>query len=542
MQGSYKGETGSFRGLEPIFLSFAIRNSGNSPVRDDNEITAKILLSEDVLVDPSDFILREFNLGGNGLGQGMLAGETINLTWFQQLPDNFEGDYYILIELQNNHLDATVPSRIKVESLDSTPILTLESQDKGLTDLVETSLTLDADSNLVSLIGQARGFEQQILAQQVLRAQYPELAYAYDQVIRDLESQRDLIVAQIAALSSPSERPDVSKSGRYIVFEKRMPAGEIGAVGSNAFQQIFYLDMQQLNPTPKLVSRAYGTPDSNNAANGDSFRPRISDDGSTIVFHSRANNLVPGDLNGKEDIFIYQISTKTLRRIVNDATGLELNGRSLYPDVNGDGSRIVFETDATNAQANGASTTGRQVFLWSRKSSGGSEIVALTSGTEPSTNPSIDEAGNRIVFESFANLLAGGTKDDNNTLKDVYLIDLESNASDPSNTPGTDYFADQSIELTVDGALKPLTPRTYLVNLNFRGSQTQKNDNSLNPGHSYNARISGNGERIVFESSAQNLISGTGIAKVVVTEGGFGYQGTPRIEITDENFNSKAAP
>ena len=31
VQGSYKGETGSFRGLEPIFLSFAIRNSGNSP-------------------------------------------------------------------------------------------------------------------------------------------------------------------------------------------------------------------------------------------------------------------------------------------------------------------------------------------------------------------------------------------------------------------------------------------------------------------------------------------------------------------------------
>ena len=114
--------------------------------------------------DLSDFILREFNLGGNGLGQGMLLRETINLTWFQQLPDNFEGDYYILIELQNNHLDATVPSRIKVESLDSTPILTLESQDKGLTDLVKQASTLDSDSNLVSLIGQARGFEQQILA------------------------------------------------------------------------------------------------------------------------------------------------------------------------------------------------------------------------------------------------------------------------------------------------------------------------------------------------------------------------------------------
>ena len=128
--------------------------------------------------------------------------------------------------------------------------------------------------------------------------------------------------------------------------------------------------------------------------------------------------------------------------------------------------------------------------------------------------------------------MEGGTgNDDNNTLKDVYLVDLESNAGDPSNTPGTDYFADHSIELTVDGALQALTPRTYLVSLNFRGNQTQKNDNTFNPGHSYNARISGNGERIVFESSAQNLISGTGIAKVVVTEGGFGYQGTQELKL-----------
>ena len=48
-----------------------------------------------------------------------------------------------------------MPNRINVKSLDTTPILTLESQNKGLTDLVETALELDSDSDLVSLIGQA---------------------------------------------------------------------------------------------------------------------------------------------------------------------------------------------------------------------------------------------------------------------------------------------------------------------------------------------------------------------------------------------------
>ena len=135
-------------------------------------------------------------------------------------------------------------------------------------------------------------------------------------------------------------------------FEKEVPALDAGTSGKS-YKQIFYMDMQQLEPVPKLVTRSYGSAFSNIPANGDSFRPRISDDGSTIVFYSRASNLVPGDSNGKEDIFIYQISTKTMRRIVNDSTGSELNGRSLYPDVNGDGSRIVFETDATNALSNG---------------------------------------------------------------------------------------------------------------------------------------------------------------------------------------------
>ena len=90
------------------------------------------MLSKDLQADPSDFVLREFNLGGGGIGQGMLAGETINLTWFQQLPDNFEGDYYLIVEIVN--LSSTT-----LYYADQTPTFTLTSEDKGSTDLVPTN-------------------------------------------------------------------------------------------------------------------------------------------------------------------------------------------------------------------------------------------------------------------------------------------------------------------------------------------------------------------------------------------------------------------
>ena len=61
-----------------------------------------------------------------------------------------------------------------------------------------------------------------------------------------------------------------------------------------------------------LISKSYSDITGQLPANNSSLRPRISLDGSTIVFHSRASDLVPGDSNGKEDIFLYRIATNTL--------------------------------------------------------------------------------------------------------------------------------------------------------------------------------------------------------------------------------------
>ena len=48
VENSYKGESGLFRGLDPAYISFAIRNNGTRPVSTNDNILAKILLSKDL--------------------------------------------------------------------------------------------------------------------------------------------------------------------------------------------------------------------------------------------------------------------------------------------------------------------------------------------------------------------------------------------------------------------------------------------------------------------------------------------------------------
>ena len=174
----------------------------------------------------------------------------------------------------------------------------------------------------------------------------------------------------------------VSSNGRYVVFEKTVP------VNGRNLQQIYLVDLNQNPATPILISKTYNSAITNpEPANGSSYRPRLSHDGSALVFYSSAPNLVPGDTNNREDIFLYNTSSRTLIRAVNEA-GEELNGRSLYPDINEDGTRIVFESDSSNVDAS-SNIAGSQIYLWSFDDNGIQSLLRLTKGNANSYNPSI---------------------------------------------------------------------------------------------------------------------------------------------------------
>lgn len=52
-------------------------------------------------------------------------------------------------------------------------------------------------------------------------------------------------------------------------------------------------------------------------------RPRLTGDGSSIVFDSRRADLVPGDTNGKPDVFVYDLAASTTTRVSVDSNGAQ---------------------------------------------------------------------------------------------------------------------------------------------------------------------------------------------------------------------------
>jgi Tol biopolymer transport system component len=65
-------------------------------------------------------------------------------------------------------------------------------------------------------------------------------------------------------------------------------------------------------PQARLVSKNLTT---NEAANGISYIPSISQNGDFAVFNSVASNLVAGDSYGYKDVFLYNKKLKTLKNI-----------------------------------------------------------------------------------------------------------------------------------------------------------------------------------------------------------------------------------
>jgi archaellum component FlaF (FlaF/FlaG flagellin family) len=82
--------------------------------------------------------------------------------------------------------------------------------------------------------------------------------------------------------------------------------------------------------------------------NGDSFVWSISADGRYVVFSSEASNLVPGDTNGKRDVFVHDRLTGQTTRVSVASDGTEGNNDSWAPSISADGRYVAFESEASN--------------------------------------------------------------------------------------------------------------------------------------------------------------------------------------------------
>ena len=117
--------------------------------------------------------------------------------------------------------------------------------------------------------------------------------------------------------------------------------------------------------------------------NGSSANSGISDDGRYVAFQSDANNLVPGDTNSTNDIFVRDRQLGTTTRVSVASDGTQGNEWSLYPTISGDGRYIAFESFADNLVSGDTDTNGAvEVFLYDRSLGKTTKISIASDGTQ----------------------------------------------------------------------------------------------------------------------------------------------------------------
>jgi Tol biopolymer transport system component len=310
--------------------------------------------------------------------------------------------------------------------------------------------------------------------------------------------------------------PSVSADGRYVAFAS--DADNLVAADTNNSEDVFVRDRQ--TGSTELISV-----DSNElAGDSDSYLPSISADGRYVAFASDADNLVAGDTNGSADIFVRDRQTGTTERVSLTSAGAQDDSDSERPVITPDGRYVAFGSYADDLVA-GDTNDLEDVFVRDR-TSGTTERVSLTSseieGDGDSQDPSISADGRFVAFDSFANNLV---PDDGNVSRDVFVRDRTagttervslrsdgSEADDDSYEPSISAdgryvaFGSASFNLVDDDTndVEDVFVRDRTAGTTQRVSVNT--DGSEGDDDSFGEEISADGRYVVFDSGASTLV------------------------------------
>jgi hypothetical protein len=98
--------------------------------------------------------------------------------------------------------------------------------------------------------------------------------------------------------------------------------------------------------------------------------PAMSDDGRLVVFASLADDLAPGDANGRSELFVRDAQANTTRRLF-DGLALDAGGRGTSASVAGSGNAIAFVGDGAGIVPAAGDVLAQQVFVDSARADGG---------------------------------------------------------------------------------------------------------------------------------------------------------------------------
>jgi Tol biopolymer transport system component len=294
--------------------------------------------------------------------------------------------------------------------------------------------------------------------------------------------------------------------------------------------------------------------------NGASRSPVISGDGRIVVFSSLASNLVPDDYDDSSDIFVKDLATGELSQVgsgygpsvstdgryiafvfgsqvsVHDrelgtttlasvaTDGTPANGTASYVHISADGRYVVFSSTATTL-APGATGTNRKVFVRDLAAGTTTEVSVRpdgVSGSKDSNAPTISADGRYVAFVSQSKELVPGATIMN--VNSVYVRDLHTGVTKRVNSafvkgyPAISLdgryvaFAD-SFDTLVPGDTNRVadvfrcdltTGEMVRVNVGPDGAEANGDTNYV----PQPVAMSANGQHVLFESAATNLVEG----------------------------------
>jgi Tol biopolymer transport system component len=254
--------------------------------------------------------------------------------------------------------------------------------------------------------------------------------------------------------------PSISATGRFVAFTSS--ASNLVLGDTNDRPDVFVHDRKT------GITRRVSVDSAGNQGNDTSFVPSISATGRFVAFLSFASDLVPGDTNGVEDVFVHDRKIGTTMRVSVDSAENEGNGSNFSPSISATGRFVAFASAASNLVL-GDTNDRLDVFVHDRKT-GTTMRVSMDSdgnqGNDDSFTPSISATGRFVAFDSNAPNLV---PEDTNSNMDVFVHDRK-------------------------------TGTTTRVSVDSAGNEGNN--------ASFFASISANGRFVAFVSSASNLVLG----------------------------------
>lgn len=140
----------------------------------------------------------------------------------------------------------------------------------------------------------------------------------------------------------------MSDDGRYVAFVSNQ--GFVNG-DTNGLHDVFVRDVVA-NTMIRVSVDSAGKQATGGASGGTGVAAgwgvRISGDGRRIAFQSLATNLIKGDTNGVEDVFVRDRIANTTQMVSLNTSGKPGNGASSIPTISGDGAYVSFLSTATN--------------------------------------------------------------------------------------------------------------------------------------------------------------------------------------------------